>query len=395
MNMSEDIPQDSEQRQAQAAARVIPIREANRDVHLDLRALAQGEPPKRQWALEGWIGMGHVTLLAGRGGIGKSIVAQQLGSSIAMGQDFIVQSQQKNVLFWAGEDDHDELWRRQIAIAGKLDRPLGDFADHLYLIPLASEECALMDEVQGELIRTSILKELRDQIERWNIGLVILDNIARVYGGNENDRHHVTAFLAALNWACEPTGAACLLLGHVAKSKESEYSGSTAWENAVRSRLWITDKKPDAPDKESDEEPPEDVRYFAKRKTNYSSRDIAKLRYVDGAYDVLTAPARGGLISALENRNAKALVLRCLPKLLDMGYFATASPNSPNYLPKLLATHGMADGFARGDLARAVRELMVEGQIHIGPLGRRGNRHHVAGLLCGPKSNGQEHPPEA
>src|SRR5438128_1511526 len=84
---------------------------------LDWRTLADGEPPERDWAIAHWLGMAYVTLLAGLGGIGKTLLAQMLESAIALGRPFIdVIAQPRTVLAWWTEDDHDEIWRRQVAI---------------------------------------------------------------------------------------------------------------------------------------------------------------------------------------------------------------------------------------------------------------------------------------
>lgn len=44
--------------------------------------LATQEPPARRWAIRGWLGFGHVSLLVGPGGIGKSLLGQQIASAL-------------------------------------------------------------------------------------------------------------------------------------------------------------------------------------------------------------------------------------------------------------------------------------------------------------------------
>ena len=45
---------------------------------LDWRTLADGEPPLRDWAIDHWVGMGHVTLLAGKGGVEPNRTASRV-----------------------------------------------------------------------------------------------------------------------------------------------------------------------------------------------------------------------------------------------------------------------------------------------------------------------------
>ena len=85
---------------------------------LDWPKLAGLEPPPRQWAINGWLGFGHVTLLVGQGGIGKTLLAQQMASCMALGREFVGEVERPfKSLMWACEDDHDELWRRQVYLS--------------------------------------------------------------------------------------------------------------------------------------------------------------------------------------------------------------------------------------------------------------------------------------
>ncbi|KQT78094.1 hypothetical protein ASG59_08825 [Methylobacterium sp. Leaf466] len=50
----------------------------------------EGVPEKpAEWLLKGWIPHGHVSLLYGDGGIGKTLAAQQLATAMAAGKDFL------------------------------------------------------------------------------------------------------------------------------------------------------------------------------------------------------------------------------------------------------------------------------------------------------------------
>jgi RecA-family ATPase len=99
---------------------------------------------------------------------------------------------------------------------------------------------------QGEL--TDSYKELTVIIQAEDIGLAIVDNASDAFAGEEIQRRQVRAFMRALAMAVKPTNAGCLLLAHVDKSTSKArkveggegYSGSTAWHNSARSRLFLT-----------------------------------------------------------------------------------------------------------------------------------------------------------
>src|SRR5262249_11103405 len=152
------------------------------------RVLCDGEPPARDWAIQGWLGMGHTTLLAGVGGIGKSLLAQGIASALALGRAYIdAVPAARRVLGWWGDDDHDEMWRRQLAIARRFGVSLEHFADNLVVESFADRDCTLMDvDLGGRLAKTPMLDELREQIADYRAEVVILDNASRLFGGKES-----------------------------------------------------------------------------------------------------------------------------------------------------------------------------------------------------------------
>jgi hypothetical protein len=81
-----------------------------------------------------------------------------------------------------------------------------------------------------------------------SIGLVLVDNASDAFGGDEIQRRQVRAFMRALAEVARLTNCALMLLAHVDKNtsrnKRAEggegYSGSTAWHNSARSRLFLS-----------------------------------------------------------------------------------------------------------------------------------------------------------
>lgn len=345
---------------------------------LDWRELATQAPPDRRWAIRGWIGFGHVSLLAGPGGIGKTLIAQQLASALALGRRFIdeVPGPLKSLL-WCCEDDVDELWRRQVAIARWLDAPLESFAGTLHIQARHGLENALCGVELGRLLFSPLLHELREQAGDLGAELVVLDNVAQIYGANESDRHQVTAFLNQLVGALP--GRAILLLAHPARSLGSEFSGSGAWEAVARTRLYLGDKLPDQ--KSGDDDPTStDVRYLARRKANYSARDWRRFRYSDGVLLPDAIEDQGGIVGHLREQAAERTVIEGLKRLQAMGLNATDGSTSPRFLPRLLLDYKLAEGRTKRELADAMRGLMVAGKLRRAKVGTGSDRHPVYGL---------------
>jgi hypothetical protein len=354
---------------------------------LDWAVLEGQTVPERAWAIEHWLPMSAVTLLSGAPGSGKSLVAQALASSLALQREYLdYPPAPRRVLMWACEDDPAELWRRQVAIAKWLNVSLKDFAGRFFLESFDSREVALASLIDQQLIPTPALIELRAQIGDYKADVVVLDNLARLYAGNENDRHQVTSFIAMLNSVATPTGAAVLLLGHPSKQSGSEYSGSTAWEAAVRARLYLGRHLPDEKPKDEDaSEAPdqEEIRYLCRRKANYSSRDYRQIRYLNGVMAPEIDPREARSFSKVNPTSdfAKDCVLRAVRELTRMGMFPTASTASRAYLPKLAEQYGLLNGQSRLSFGATMRALQTSGALSVATVGKYPNRTLKHGLV--------------
>ena len=175
------------------------------------------------------------------------------------------------------EDDDDELWRRQCRINSVLDlrmAHLGDFAAQGRLgLPNL-----IMAFTKGKPpAALPLLAEIENKARAIGAKLVILDNAAQLFGGEENSRAEVTTFINAVNGLARRLDAAVLMLGHPPKSG-AEYSGSTAWHAAVRC-MWSLGRVAE----ENDEGEPSDAMVLTRTKANYApGGQEVRLRWVDG-----------------------------------------------------------------------------------------------------------------
>lgn len=246
--------------------------------------------PLRPFLVDRWIPRGCVTSLYGAGGTGKSFLAMMLGMSVAAGRPWLgYPCQQSTVLGIMCEDDDDELKRRRNKIARSLGIKREELDGRLFLTARVGLNNILMEFPQGIGRRTELFEQVIAEAMRINAGLVILDNAAQLFGGNEVDRAQVTAFMnAAANIAREIDGAV-LLLGHPpkhigtsGKNEGAKWSGSTAWDAVTRARIWFTRLEED--DEEPD--PASPARYMLElAKANYARRFAVEL--VENAHGVV------------------------------------------------------------------------------------------------------------
>jgi len=340
-------------------------------------------PPDRPWLISHWLSHGS-TLLAGSGGIGKSLLAQTIATALALGRPFLdLVPEPQRVLFWACEDDHDELWRRQIAICRHFGVKLTDLQERLVIEDRYGEDNSLFLPIYGVPQWTALRDDLAEQVKDYRSQVLILDNIGQTFGCSENDRHAVTLYVNGFASLVPAT----LLLGHPAKATGSEFSGSTAWENAVRMRWYLGTKLPDQPAEEGVEED-DNVRFLAKRKTNYTVRDYRKLCYRDGIYAVEGdegATFSGRVLAEESNAQAEATIVNAISRLLALTtpIYGRAEPRSPDYMVRKVLQYKLGGPFSKRELDAALRRLLLENRVREVEVGKLNNRMPRMGLkLC-------------
>ena len=345
---------------------------------IDWEALTDEEPPAREWAIPNWWGIGFLTLLAGPGGVGKTLLAQQMASALAVGAPFLERPiKPLRVLMWAGEDDADELWRRQIQIAKQMRLPLNAFTNFI-VESFAARDCTLVDMSFGALHPTSMMDELAAQVADYDADCIILDNVARMYGGDENNRHQVTKFVNMIARACntrKPT--AQMLLAHPAKAGGSEYAGSTAWEAAVRSRWYFGRTTPDAEENAATDI---NARVLSRRKSNYSGLDEIHMEFCTESGILKPIAYQEKTNVGLHPLRAERIILDALNKLVVQQVCVSDAPRAQNFAIKAMMERGLIERKNEKQLAGMLYKLMESGKIIRQAIGTYANRTPRMGL---------------
>lgn len=201
-------------------------------------------PPRFVW--DGYAPRGVVTLLGAHGGVGKSTVALMLAAAVATGRPlFSVDTERSPVLFVSLEDAAATVRHRLAWICKAWAIEPAELADLRIVDGTANPELFAAERRDGGET-TAAYAELRTLAT--GAGLVVIDNASDAYGADEIQRRQVRAFIRALAEIAKANDAAVLLLAHVDKATSKQrkaeggegYSGSTAWNNSVRSRLFMT-----------------------------------------------------------------------------------------------------------------------------------------------------------
>jgi RecA-family ATPase len=205
----------------------------------------------REWLTRDQIPMLNVTLFSGEGAIGKSIALLQLSVAVVLGRDwFGTLPQVGPVLYIAAEEDEDEIRRRLNAIAvhpayGSSREAL---QQNLHVLCFAGTNALLSEPDRNGIIRpTRLFEQIKADAERIKPKLIVVDPVADVFGGDEINRAQTRMFITLMRGLAISAEAAVILSSHPSNlgiQSESGLSGSTAWHNSVRARMYFQ-KNPD------------------------------------------------------------------------------------------------------------------------------------------------------
>lgn len=243
---------------------------------------------EREWAVNEWIPQHCVTGLYGDGGVGKSLLAMMLMTSVSTGADFLnLPTKQTKVFGYFCEDTEDELHRRQNSINEHYCLEFKNLTDIVWQSRVGMDNL-LMTFKNGVGSPTEAYQTLRENVRDIGAQFVVVDTAADTFGGNENARPEVRQFINLLGQLALEISGAVILCAHPSRSglaDDSGSGGSTAWNNTLRSRLYL--RKPKL--KEGEEETPENsvIRELQKMKSNYSSiGDKLTLKWHHGAFEL-------------------------------------------------------------------------------------------------------------
>jgi RecA-family ATPase len=347
---------------------------------IDLSAWRGRRPPEREWIVREFLPAGTCSLLTGAGSVGKSLLVQQLATCMATGALFLgMEVRRERALYLTCEDTADELWRRQVAINSALNVDMGELPGRLDLVSLVGavgNELATFDR-DGRIAPSISWRRLVRTVEALEVRFLALDNVSHLFAGNENDRAQVAAFCGLLNSLASEAGITILLLAHPNKAGDS-YSGSTAWENQLRSRLYLERPKSDEEDR--------DGRRLSVGKTNMAARGTkVDFRWHEWAFWLPADIGAGGDDRAREAFDETAF-LACLAERNRQMRPVSESRYARTYAPTEFAGMPESRGIGAIRLEAAMDRLFRQGRVERGSLGRSADRRKVIeGLRATPE----------
>ncbi len=343
---------------------------------IDAPALARDVEPSRGWTVSEVIPDETLTLLTGPGGEGKSTLALQLGVDMRTNGKWLgIKVKQGPVVYVSSEDERRDVRDNLRAILKARGKSMAH-CPGLHILSIADRDACLAGAASktAELKPTALWRAMEAVIERRKPALVIFDALADLYGGDENIRRQVRAFIILLKQMASRMKVAVLLVAHPSLAgitSGSGLSGSTDWHNGPRARLYLA--KP----KDSDGKPLEpELRTLTVMKVQWAQEGtVFRLRRRDGAfaYESREGGANTPHDRAAATAKAERVFLALLQTYEEQGRRVSSNAGS-NYAPSVFAGDEEADGVTNKAFARAMSKLFKANRIHIeqsGPPSKR------------------------
>ena len=178
-------------------------------------------PPAIDWLIKGYLVLDTTAQLFGDPGCGKSFIALDIALSITTGQDWCGHATTSRPVFYIAGEGLQGLQRRKEAWLR-----YHQVTDRSAPFWLSKGATALSDPSQ----LAALIADIDAAIAECGLpGLIVIDTIARNFGGgDENSTKDMTAFIAALDILRERYRCCILLVHHTGHAEKSRARGSIA-----------------------------------------------------------------------------------------------------------------------------------------------------------------------
>jgi RecA-family ATPase len=327
-------------------------------------------PPPVNWLADHRIPRGDVTTLHGDGGAGKTDIAMHLAEGCARRAPYWLGHEITGgkVVIVSAEEPEREL-RRRIWLHGQRDGFTADDLTDLNLwFPNDVAGAVLAAPGPGGMMQPSpLFRSIEAAIADVAPVLVIVDNVAATFTGNQNDRVMVRSYVNL--WrrvARQASNPAVLLLDHPSLSgltNGTGRGGNMDWRNAVRSALYLR-----VPEDKAEAE--RGVRILETVKSNYGpiGRPV-RLQWGDGGLALEQAPS--SLHRLAKDAECDETFLRLLDERNAQGRHV-GDKNAKNYAPAVFAEMAGKDGFTAKAFAQAMDRLFEARKIILREVRRDG-----------------------
>jgi RecA-family ATPase len=328
------------------------------DEALSYTDIARDPLPLREWCVPDRIPHRNVAILSGEGAAGKSILLLQLSAAHVLARDWIGNMPVPGPIMYVNcEDDEDEICRRLENIAAHYRTTRKELAADLRVLSFVGRDAVLGYADKTERIRpTPLFDNLSNDALKIKPRLIVIDTVADVFSGRENDRSQTRQFITMLRGLALKANAAIIIASHPSLTgiaTDTGLSGNTAWHNSVRARAYFKA----APGNDND------LRVLEWRKNNYGPvGENVLLRWRNGVY--VPEPRAGSLEQLAADAKIDNLFLDLLRRFTKQGRNVT-DRKSVSYAPAVFEGEPEAkkEKVSRKQFAEAMTRLFAADKI--------------------------------
>jgi RecA-family ATPase len=340
-----------------------------REIALRLPQLEGVPVPLRRWSARNRIPMREVTGLGGDGGIGKTDVALQAALRIGtMATDWLgsVLDETGPAIFFSAEEPDSEIHYRLDQMRRHYQLSWADLKDVHPICPITHPDIdpilAGLVKATGKVVPTRTFFWLREMVLDLKAKFFCIEAASDVFDVDEIVRSHAKACVRLLQGLAIEADAASLLLYHPSLSGITSgrgTSGSTQWNNTMRSRLYFQ-SLPGSKDDDSADRPK--VLEVMKANRGPTGEKVI-LEWRNGLFvppkTVMTVEA------AARQQQVDLAFLAALRRLLAQNQDIAPGKTSTSSAVKMMRICAEAKGIGDDELAKSQQRLLDAGQIKI------------------------------
>lgn len=329
---------------------------------------------------------GAVTVLGGRGGVGKSLLQIHTAVGVALGLPTLhwpAPREPRRVLMLNSEDDTREKQHRLWAVCQQMGVEPADLTGKLFTLTQTRIELfqATFDEKGKRQIETTpFYDRLKKLIKDQSIGLLIVDPMAELHVGlDENSNMEMKEVMIGLRVMAQELAIPVMVAHHTRKGyaadgqEQDAFRGAGAIINAARVAVLMESlKKEDAANLIGKNEKREDFVVVSDAKQNYFAKEAARMvKFVTHQHP--TAGVRAALVKAEIEELPPDTPPEALPEreaILDLLRERRDTGNRPFYTNAKAKKDGRLDaaimevvGLSKNATATAIKVLERSGLI--------------------------------
>ena len=266
--------------------------------HGNIAPLMHNQFPEQEFLVNGLIPQGVAGLFNGKGGVGKTTLAMQLGASVATGTHFMGRAvREGSVLMFLSEDNDRVVSRRLHRIKEPMSEALrSKMEQNLKVLPRPATDLPFFDYGRSFREPTTTLHfdnffKMAQELD--DLRLVVIDSYSRVNRLDEIQPSNASFTIRWIEALAEETGATVLMIHHPPKSGSSSARGSGALLDSTRFSATLS-----APGKVSGSKANEPLRFIVE-KFNDGKTPVVNLERLDNG---LLGPASGSSDESEEER---------------------------------------------------------------------------------------------